>query len=119
MSYKELYVNQLEEFLLEQNVVVLDTRDIHSFNAGHIKGAEHIDGPAMGKLIRQRKTNPTVLVYCYHGVMSRDVAEMITGFGFENVSHLVGGWEAWTNYQITANKSKTGQTFDDDMIPAY
>lgn len=117
MSYKELYVNQLEEFLQNPNAVLLDTRDIHSFNAGHIKGAQHIDGPAMGKLIRQRKDNPAVLVYCYHGVMSRDIAGMIVGFGFENVSHLVGGWEAWSNYRIKPDKDSTELT--DDMIPAY
>lgn len=117
MSYKELQVDQLEDFLQQPNAVLLDTRDIHSFNAGHIKGAQHIDGPAMGKLIRQRKTNPAVLVYCYHGIMSRDVAEMITGFGFENVSHLVGGWEAWSNFQI--NPDKGSAILADGMIPAY
>lgn len=117
MSYKELQVDQLEEFLQQSNTVLLDTRDIHSFNAGHIEGAEHIDGPTMGKLIRHRKSNPAVLVYCYHGVMSRDIAQMITGFGFDNVNHLVGGWEAWANYQIKADK--TSPVYHNEMTAAF
>jgi len=91
MSYEDLYVNQLEDFLQQPDVIVLDIRDVHSFRAAHIKGALHIDGPTMGNLIRQRKYNPPVLVYCYHGRSSRDISRMIVDFGFSKVSHLVGG----------------------------
>jgi len=100
MSYEDLYINQLEAFLQQENTVVIDIRDIKSFKQGHLKNAQHIDGPTMGNLIRLRKSNPAVLVYCYHGNSSRDVANMVSGFGFTNVSHLVGGWEAWANHQI-------------------
>ncbi len=98
MSYEDLYVNQVEEFLQQEDAIVIDIRDIHSFRAGHIKNAWHIDGPTMGNLIRRRKQDPNILVYCYHGNSSRDIAEMISGLGFNKVSHLVGGWEAWSNF---------------------
>jgi thiosulfate sulfurtransferase len=103
MSYEDLHVNQVEGFLQQPDAIVIDIRDIRSYRAGHMKNALHIDGPTMGLLISQRKNNPPVLVYCYHGNSSRDMAEMISRMGFRQVSHLVGGWEAWSQYQTQAS----------------
>lgn len=99
MPYKDLHVEQLESFLQQPNAIVIDIRDIRSYNAGHLQGAKHIDGPTMSNLIHERKNQPPVLVYCYHGKSSRDMAGVISRFGLSNVSHLVGGWHAWLNYQ--------------------
>jgi thiosulfate sulfurtransferase len=98
MPYKDLYAHQIDEFTKQAGAIIIDIRDIHSYNTGHMKNALHIDGPTMGGLIQQRKNNPPVLIYCYHGNSSRDMAEMILGMGFTNVAHLVGGWQAWMNY---------------------
>ena len=99
MPYKDLHVEQLESFLQQPNAIVIDIRDIHSYNAGHLVNAQHIDGPTMSNLIHQRKNHPPVLVYCYHGNSSRDMAGIISRIGLSNVNHLVGGWQAWINYQ--------------------
>jgi len=105
MSYEDLHVNQVDRFLEQADAIVIDVRDSYSFNTEHIKGALHIDGPTMGSLIQHRKKNPPVLVYCYHGNSSRDMAEIISHFGFTNVSNLVGGWEAWKNLQMLNKKN--------------
>ena len=99
MSYQDIRAEQVESLLKQRNAIVIDARDIHSFNEGHLKNALHNGGPAIGHVIRQRKKNPAVLVYCYHGNLSRSVAEMISGLGIENVYNLQGGWQAWTEYQ--------------------
>lgn len=117
MAYKDLHVSELENFLEQNNTVVIDIRDIHSFNTDHIEGAVHIDGPIMCDLIRQRKKNPPVLVYCYHGNYSRDIANMIVGFGFKDVSHLVGGWEAWSEHLRLSEKTQS--VFDATLIDAF
>lgn len=117
MSYEDLYVSQVESFIQQPGAIVIDIRDVHSYKAGHMKNALHIDGPTMGNLIKQRKSNPPVLVYCYHGNSSRDMAEMISRFGFTNVSHLVGGWEAWANHQIQKETSEV--SYSDQLIGAF
>lgn len=116
MSYEDLYVNQVASFVEQPGAIVIDIRDIHTYRSGHMPGALHIDGPTMGRLIQQRKNNPPVLVYCYHGNSSRDMAEMISRLGFTRVSHLVGGWEAWASYQVQAN-DKT-DVFDNQLVGA-
>lgn len=99
MGYTDLTAKQAEEFLQQPDAIVIDIRDAYIFNTSHIPGALHIDGPTMSNLILKRKKNPPVLIYCYHGNSSRDIAEMISGFGFDNVHNLVGGWEAWSTYK--------------------
>ncbi len=99
MACKDLRVEQLESFLQQPNTIVIDIRDIRSYITGHLPGAKHIDGPTMSNLIQQRKNQPSVLVYCYHGNSSRDMAGIISRLGFSNVSNLVGGWQAWLNHQ--------------------
>lgn len=117
MSYNDMYVNQVEEFVQQAGAIIIDIRDSQSFYTEHMKDAIHIDGPTMGNLIRHRKNNPPVLVYCYHGNSSRDMAEMISHFGFTNVSHLVGGWEAWKNHLALSEKSPS--EFSDQLSPAF
>lgn len=117
MPYNDLYVNQIESFMQQANAIVIDIRDIHSYNARHMKHAQHIDGPTMGNLIRQRKNNPPVLVYCYHGNSSRDMAEMISRLGFSNVSHLLGGWQAWANYLLPIDNNQP--VFNNRMAGAF
>ena len=117
MPYKDLKVEQLDSFLQQSNTIVIDIRDIRSYKAGHLPGAEHIDGPTMSNLIQQRKNQPSVLVYCYHGMSSRDMAGIISGFGFSNVSHLAGGWQAWLNYQNQV--ADENSLLDDELEGAF
>ena len=117
MSYEDLNVNQVENFVKQPGAVVIDVRDIHTYRAGHMQGALHIDGPAMGGLIRKRKSNPPILVYCYHGNLSREMADMISRLGFTNVSHLVGGWEAWANYQLQPDKNTAD--YSNDLVAGF
>ena len=120
MAYEEIHAHEVENFLQQPNTVVIDIRDIHSYNQGHMKDAMHIDGPTMGKLIRMRKSNPVVLVYCYHGNSSRDMADMISRFGFTNVSHVIGGWEAWVNYQASKTvRTRQAEEFQPGMVEAF
>lgn len=113
MSYKDLNVTEVEEFIQQPNTIVIDIRDIRSYQAGHLENALHIDGPTMSNLIRSREKHPSVLIYCYHGNSSRDMAGIISRFGFSNVSHLVGGWAAWERHKNQSDKSEP--LFDEQL----
>ncbi len=96
MSYRNIYADQIEAFLKQPDTVALDIRDYHSYAKGHLQGAEHADEQCMSKLIRKRKEKPQVLVYCYHGTLSRDFAALVHNLGFEHVYHLEGGYNSWS-----------------------
>ena len=39
--------------------------------------------------------NKCIIVYCYHGNSSQDVANFLTSHGFTDVYSLKGGYEEW------------------------
>ncbi len=75
--------------------LVLDARDAAHHARGHWPGSLRLDGRNHEMLLmREAKTRP-VFIYCYHGNSSQTYADMFADFGFQQVSDLVGGWEAW------------------------
>jgi rhodanese-related sulfurtransferase len=77
------------------DALVLDARDAAHHARGHWPGSLRLDGRNHELLLmREAKTRP-VFIYCYHGRSSQTYADMFADFGFQHVSDLVGGWEAW------------------------
>ena len=42
------------------------------------------------------------MFYCYHGNQSRELCDFLGQLGLNRVYNLVGGWEAWENWQHQA-----------------
>jgi hypothetical protein len=58
-------------------------------------------------LVRQRRQDPAVLVYCYHGNQSRELCDFLAQLGLNRVYNLAGGWEAWENWQQQSASAST------------
>lgn len=99
MSYHNLHAQEVGEFLTRPGAVVIDVRDPASYARGHIEGAQPAEESVVSALLRKRRLNPPVLVYCYHGNSSRDLAALLAEFGFTQVYNLEGGWRAWETLQ--------------------
>ena len=99
MAYKNLPANQVTDFLSNDGVTVLDMRDEHSFKSGHLDGSLTASDANMKSLIKSGKHDLPILIYCYHGNSSRDLASFFVALGFSQVYNLEGGWEAWKKYQ--------------------
>jgi rhodanese-related sulfurtransferase len=102
MKYEDLPAHQVPEFLTRPEAVVLDIRDANSFSQDHIEGAQPASEQVIGRLLRRRQQQPPILVYCYHGHSSRDMASFLGGLGFNNVYNLEGGWQAWLTFVETS-----------------
>lgn len=79
---------------LPADLVVLDVREQHEWDAGHIEGARHVplgDVPA-----RVGELDPTVrtLVVCHVGGRSARASAWLTQQGYD-VVNLAGGMDAW------------------------
>ncbi len=82
--------------LLEQHpgLNIIDVREDSEYNAGHVKGAEHI-----GKGVIERdieKLHPdrseALYLYCGGGFRSALAAEALVKMGYEDVYSIDGGW---------------------------
>lgn len=95
--YKQITHVEFDMLNGRQSVSVLDIRDDASYEQGHIPGSQHMTMGSMQAFIDSAdKAAPTV-VYCYHGVTSQSVAQLLVEAGFDCVYSLIGGYECWQN----------------------
>ncbi len=101
MAYHDLLAYDIAVLLEEPEAVILDMRDPASFANGHLPGAQLSDDSVVKALVRKRRQDPPVLIYCYHGHNSRELASFLSGLGFSRVYNLEGGWQAWEAAQAS------------------
>lgn len=98
MTYQSLLASEVSELCEQPGVNILDCRDPRSYQQGHLPGAQLVTDDVIKRLSRKGRDQP-VLVYCYHGISSRDLATFLVNFGFGSVFNLEGGWQAWAELQ--------------------
>ncbi len=91
----------IEEFRARQAAgdacVLIDTREDHEWEKGHLPGAEHLSKGVIERDIETRvpdKAAPLVL-YCGGGFRSALVADNLQKMGYTNVVSMDGGWRGW------------------------
>lgn len=95
--YKQITHIEFDMLREQQEMLVADVRDEQSFNEAHIPGAIHLTMDTLQSFTETADKSIPVLVYCYHGVTSQSVAQLLVEGGFESVYSLVGGFECWQN----------------------
>ena len=101
MRYQEITPQQALHMLAEQSPMLLDARDSHSYRDDHIEGAMFVHDGLLEQLIKRRAHTTPVIIYCYHGNTSKDLAELIAGFGYQLVYSVKGGFVEWKKLQKT------------------
>lgn len=91
----ELSITELQQF--NRPYVLVDVREDHEWQAGHLPGALHL-----GKGIIERdieKAVPdmqqTLVLYCGGGFRSALAADVLQKMGYKDVLSLAGGYSAW------------------------
>ncbi|MBI4871349.1 MAG: molybdopterin-synthase adenylyltransferase MoeB [Candidatus Riflebacteria bacterium] len=78
------------------SVRLLDVREPHEFEICRIAGAESIPLTTLKGRLASLDPAQEWVVYCHHGVRSRTAIELLEHAGFQRVSHLTGGIDAWS-----------------------
>lgn len=105
-SFEEISPSQAQALIRQSNPILLDIRDDLSYRDNHIDGAMLNHDGLMQSLIKQKEVERPIIVYCYHGISSKDMAEFFSGLGFKRVYSLEGGyvaWKKWQDSQLTVN----------------
>lgn len=96
--FRNISVEQANELLHQKHVLVLDTRDTQNYLQGHLPNALHLDSSNLRSLLKNTATDIPILIYCYHGVHSQEIAQLFADFGFTRCYSLDGGYAAWFQY---------------------
>jgi thiosulfate sulfurtransferase len=94
-DFKRISINEAQQMIDSQQVAIVDVRDAQSYQQAHIDGACHLDNNTIEPFLTATEKHMPVIVYCYHGNSSQQAAQYLVQQGFENVSSMDGGFEAW------------------------
>lgn len=102
MIYQDIFAAEVAALLQQHQPLIIDQRDLQTRSKGQMADAQPASDEIINALARQRRNDPAVLVYCYHGNQSRELCSFLGGLGLSRVYNLVGGWEAWENWKQQA-----------------
>jgi rhodanese-related sulfurtransferase len=79
-----------------QRPVLVDVREDHEFQAGHVKGAVHMSKGTIERDVEAKYPDKgtTLVLYCGGGFRSALVADNLQKMGYTNPVSLDGGWRA-------------------------
>lgn len=81
----------------KQDIVLVDVREKHEWNEGHIPGAVHVPRGFLELQIEEAvpDKSKTVLLYCAGGVRSLMAGKTLQDMGYENAISMSGGFGQW------------------------
>ena len=94
---KEVDCTQTVKMLAQQDVILIDVRDRHEYEAGSIPESFHLSKGWIEAKIHQLvsdKSRPIIL-YCGGGNRSLIAAYNLKQMGYQQVYSMAGGYKAW------------------------
>ncbi len=100
MHYKCIHVQEAQELLNDPGTVIVDIRDKVSFQAGNIPNSINISNEDIVDFLDSTDRKAPLLIYCYHGINSKDAAEYFVNNGFHTVFSLDGGYSEFSQQKL-------------------
>ncbi|RDE87010.1 thiosulfate sulfurtransferase GlpE [Aggregatibacter kilianii] len=79
----------------DEDAVLADVRDAQTFSYAHPKGAFNLTELSWPNFEASYNYDQPIILSCYHGISSRNVAAFLLRHGYEKVYSLQGGFAAW------------------------
>lgn len=95
-SFEIISFDDAKDMIEDESSLILDIRDEVSYSDSHYPNAIHLSNQNFNKVIEKTDRKKTILVYCYKGISSQNVAQHLCNLGFENVYSLNGGYKKST-----------------------
>ena len=92
VPFKCIDVQEAQELLNDPGTVIIDIRDKVSYQAGNIPNSISVSDGNIVDFLNSTDRQVSLLIYCYHGINSKDAAEYFVKNGFQSVFSLDGGY---------------------------
>lgn len=84
--------SELDEFIKEKPLVLLDVRDLFSFKKSKIRGANHLPLEMISKYLDAIPKENMIVIYDENGKKGHQMLRTLKNAGFEQVVNLSGGF---------------------------
>jgi rhodanese-related sulfurtransferase len=83
--------------LQQGNTHIIDVRETHEWQAGHLPAAKHLSKGVIESKIEQviPDTGAEIILYCGGGSRSALAADNLQKMGYHNIYSLQGGFRGW------------------------
>lgn len=106
-SLKEISTHEATLLINKEDAVVLDIRPAAEFKKGHILGSKQVKTELLTKgdfsSLEKQKGTP-IIVVCAMGMSAKRTASQMLKAGFEKVTVLKGGMNAWQSANLPTSK---------------
>lgn len=85
-----------------ENIEVVDTRESHEYEKGHLPGARHLSKGVIERDIEDEipDKEKEIILYCGGGYRSALAADNLKKMGYTNVKSMAGGWRSWNENEF-------------------
>lgn len=97
-SIKTISINELAQKLQDSkssNIIFVDVREPHEYEAGHIKGMKNIPLSTLKSDYKSLSKDAEIVLLCRSGKRSLKAANILKDFGYGNVVSVSGGIQEW------------------------
>ena len=94
---------QAVNLINRQDALIFDIRSKEQFNKGHIINAKNIATDKLESLSAHKKKE--VIIVCESGLQAKAFSAKLKQSGFEHVSLLKGGMQAWSQADLPTSNS--------------
>ncbi len=99
-NIENIYVNEIEKYVNNNNSFIIDLRTRSEFERGHIMGAVNISAEVIEKNMNIIPKNKVIVVYCQSGGRSIGIARYLSKNGYV-VKNVVGGIKKYFGSSLT------------------
>ena len=102
--FTRIDVRKAQEMLRGDDVAVIDVREPHEYNGGHVPGAQLIPVASVYMRRNEIPKDKDLIFVCAVGQRSALACEMAMAAGLTQVYNLEGGTEAWIKAGMPVEK---------------
>lgn len=102
--FTRITVEEAKEMLNSNNAVVIDVREPHEYNAGHVPQAKLIPVATVFARKDELPRDKDIIFVCAVGQRSALACEMAAAAGLTRLYNLEGGTEAWIKAGLPVEK---------------
>ncbi len=94
MAFETIRTNDIDQYIGNPNVLIIDLRNRDEYNSGHIPGAVNIPYEELEDYMKRFQHNQLLIFYCDRGNISLLAARDLSKYGY-NIKSLFGGLRAY------------------------